>query len=148
MSKYPVWWDTTITIFNRYEDVQTHLVRWYKTIVTGAFWKYVRDKMYVGEETLEVEKILCRIRQNAAFLEKQAWIEKANDEKEQFFTLSRGDILIRGEVTDDIDEYTAGNRSTDLIDKYKETSDCMEVETISINVGRGRVNPHYLVEGL
>lgn len=148
MTNYPVWWDTTITIFNKNEDLQTHVIKWYKTVVHGVFWKYVQDKMTIGETTLETKKIICRIREDEKFLEKYQWIDIPNDQMENYFTLGLGDIIIRGKVDDEIDEYTDGKRSTDIVEKYKALQGCMEIEGVSINVGRGRCNPHYLAEGL
>lgn len=148
MSNYPQWWDTDITIYNRYEDPQTHVIRWFRTNVSGAFWKYVRDKVVIGETTLETDKTICRIREDARFKERYQWISLPNDQMNQFFTFGRQDIIVRGNIAEDIDEYTQGQRSTDFIDKYKAMQGCMEIESISINVGGGRNNPHYLIEGL
>lgn len=148
MSNYPVWWDTTITIYNKFEDSQTHVIKWYRTVIYNAFWKYIHDKMTVGNETIEVEKIVCRIRQNEKFIEKYQWISIPNDMMGNYFTLGRGDIIIKGEVLDEIDEYTSGHRSTDIINKYKNLQGCMEIEAYATNIGRGRCNPHYLAEGL
>ena len=33
MNNYPSWWDTTVTIYNRYEDPQTNLVSWHRHVV-------------------------------------------------------------------------------------------------------------------
>ncbi len=148
MSNYPIWWDTTITIFNRFEDPQTQIVTWFKTVVPGCFWKYTGDKVTVGETVLETNNIICRIPENSNFKEKYEWITLPNDKMEEFFTLGKGDIIIRGEVSDTIDEYISGKRSTDLIAKYKELQGCMEIQEIAINVGIGRNNPHYYVKGI
>ena len=39
MSKpgYPVWWETTITVYNKFIDEQTQLVHWYRNVVTDCF---------------------------------------------------------------------------------------------------------------
>lgn len=148
MSNYPIWWDTTLTIFNRYEDPQTQIITWFKNTVDYCFWKYTGDKVTIGETVLETNNIICRIPQNSKFKEKYEWIALPNDEMGNYFTLGKGDIIIRGSITDTIDEYTAGKRSTDLIAKYKELQGCMEVQEIGINTGIGRNNPHYYVKGI
>ena len=145
---YPIWWDTTITVYNKYEDPQTRVIRWFSTVIEGCFWKYVGDKITVGETVLETNNIICRIPQQSNFLEKYLWINKPNDTMSEFFTLGPGDIIVKGEVTESIDEYTSGHRSSDFIRKYKNLQGCMEVEQVAINTGGGRNNPHYYVRGL
>lgn len=145
---YPEWWDTTITIYNKFKDPQTKIVIWYKTVVDNAFWKYVGDKITIGQTVLETNNIICRIRKDAKFLEKYQWEKIPNDEMSNYFTLGKGDIIVRGEVTDTINEYQNGSRSTDLIAKYKGLQGCMSIEEIAINVGAGRCNEHYYVKGI
>lgn len=145
---YPVWWDTTVTIYNKHEDPNTQLIRWYQHKVEGCFWKNVGDKVSIADTVLDTNRIICRIRKNGIFLEKYQWETLGNDEKEGYFTLAQGDIIVRGEVTDVVDEYTSGHRSTDLIAKYKGLQGCMEIEEVGINVGAGRCCEHYHVKGI
>lgn len=145
---YPEWWDTTLTIFNQFKDPQTKIVRWYKTVVDGAFWKYVGDKITIGKTVLETNNIICRIRKDDRFLEKYEWVQKPNDEMSDYFTLAKGDIIIKGAVDEDIDEYTNGRRSNDIIAKYKQLQGCMSIEEMAINVGAGRCDEHYYVKGI
>jgi hypothetical protein len=148
MNNYPIWWDTTLTIFNRYEDTQTQLVKWYKTVISGCFWKYTGDKVTINETTLETNNTIARIRKDKRFLEKYEWIKVPNDLMGNYFTIGAGDILIKGEVDDDIDEYKAGKRSTDIVQKYKDMQGCMIVEEYANNTGAGRCNEHYYVKGV
>lgn len=147
---YPQWWDTTITVYNKHEDPQTKVITWYKNVIPGCFWKYQHDKITVGQTVLESNKTICRIRKDDRFLEAYLYYEIPNDQKSNFFTFAKGDILIKGEVTDEIDEYTRGHYSTDLIKKYKALQGCIEVDHVSINSGGGRLgmSEHYLVEGV
>lgn len=147
MSNYPQWWNTTITIFNKYEDTQTNVVTWYKKTVADCFWKYTGDKVKIGEVILETNNTICRIPENEIFLERYQWEELPNDQMGNYFTLAPGDIIVKGTVDDNIDEYQKGHRSTDLIAKYKRLQGCMEIEEVAINVGGGRNNPHYFVKG-
>lgn len=147
MSNYPVWWETTITIYNRYEDAQTNIIRWFKHTVEGAFWKNVGNKVTVGEVTIDSSNTICRIREDSKFKEPYEWVKLPNDEKPNFFTLGRGDIIIKGMVDDEIDEYTKGQRSSNLLSKYKALQGCMQIENVGINTGQGRNNPHYYVSG-
>ena len=148
MNNYPSWWDTTITIYNRYEDKQTNLVTWFRHKVDGAFWKYTGDKVVINNTVLETKNIICRIRKDDAFLEKHEWIAIPNDQMSNYFTLSQGDIIVKGEVADEINEYVSGKRSTDLKKKYKDLQGCLEIQEWSNNTGGGRGNEHYFVKGI
>lgn len=148
MNNYPSWWDTTITIYNRYEDKQTNLVTWFRHKVDGAFWKYTGDKVVINNTVLETKNIICRIRKDDAFLEKHKWIDVPNDQMSNYFTLSQGDIIVKGEVIDEINEYVSGRRSTDLKKKYKDLQGCLEIQEWSNNTGGGRGNEHYFVKGI
>lgn len=145
---YPSWWDTTITIYNRYEDPQTNVVAWHRHVVIGAFWKYSGNKVVVGNVVLETKDIICRIRKDEAFLERHQWISLPNDQMANYYTLSQGDIIVKGEVTDTINEYTSGTRSSDLKKKYKALQGCIEIQEWSNNTGGGRGNEHYYVKGI
>lgn len=148
MSNYPEWWDTELTIYNRYEDPQTQIITWYRYVVDTCFWKYVGDKISINDITLETNNIICRIPKNDAFLEKYQWIAKPNDQMSNYFTLSPGDIIIKGAVTDTVNEYRSGSRSSDLLKKYKALQGCMTIEEVGINVGKGRNDEHYFVKGI
>jgi hypothetical protein len=148
MNNYPSWWNTTITIYNKYTDPQTQLVKWYRHKVDGAFWKYSGNKVVVGSTVLETKDIICRIRKDDSFKEKHEWINIPNDEMSQYFTLAQGDIIVKGEVDDEINEYTSGTRSTDLKKKYKNLQGCLEIQEWANNTGGGRGNEHYYVKGL
>ena len=148
MSNYPVWWETTVTVYNKYEDAQTQLITWYRTVVNNCFWKYVGDKVTIDKTVLETDNTICRIPEDARFLEKYQWVAVPNDKMSNFFTLGRGDILVKGEVDDIINEYQTGHRSTDFLSKYKELQGCMVIEEVAINIGSGRNNPHYFVKGV
>ena len=148
MNNYPTWWNTTITVYNKFVDPQTKVVRWYKTVITGAFWKYIHEKVMIGQTVLETNSIVCRIRKDDRFLEKYEWLQKPNDEMKNFFTLGKGDIIIKGEVDDEINEYQSGKRSTDLIAKYKELQGCMSIDECANNTGGGRGQEHYVAKGI
>ena len=145
---YPEWWNTTVTIYNKFTDPQTQVVKWYKSVVNGTFWKYVGDKITVGKTVLETNNIICRIRKDDRFLEQYQWLNIPNDKMKDYFTLGKGDIIVKGEVDDEVNEYQNGHRSTDLIAKYKDLQGCMSIERIAINVGAGRCDEHYYVKGI
>ena len=145
---YPAWWETTVTIYNKFQDPITKVVSWYRTVVDGTFWKYIGDKITVGQTVLETNNIICRIRKDDKFLPKYEWVNVPNDKMKDYFTLGKGDIIIKGEVEDVVNEYQQGHRSNDLLAKYKQLQGCMSIEEIAINVGAGRCNEHYYVKGV
>lgn len=148
MSKnYPQWWDTTLTIYNRYEDKMTQVVTWFRHTVENCFWKYTGNTVNIGQTILATKDIICRIPEQGDFLERYQWEQLPNDEMSDYFTISPEDIIVKGNVDDVIDEYTKGHRSTDLLEKYKRLQGCMQVEQVALNVGGGRNEPHYYVKG-
>ena len=147
MNSYGPWWNTTLTIYNKFTDPQTNIVRWYRHVVHKAFWKYDGGEVTISKVTLKSDDIICQIRKDDAFLEKHQWVKIPNDEMHNYFTLGAGDIIVRDEVDDEIDEYTAGMRSTDLLKKYKALQGCMEIRVWANNTGGGRGNEHYFASG-
>ena len=97
---------------------------------------------------LETNTIICRIRKDDRFLPKHEWVNIPNDKMKDYFTIGKGDIIVKGEVNDTIDEEQKGHRSNDLLAKYKQLQGCMSVEETAINVGAGRCNEHYLAKGV
>lgn len=148
MNSFGSWWDTTVTIYNKFEDPQTHVVKWYRHVVHNCFWKSAGNKITIGSVTLDSNNIICRIRENDKFLEKHLWVATPNDEMSNYFTLGVGDIIVKGEVDDEINEYASGQRSTDLKTKYKKLQGCMEIQQWSNNTGGGRGNQHYFTSGI
>lgn len=145
MSNYPVWWDTTLTIYNKWTDPATHKVTWIRNTVSNSFWKHSGSKVNVGQVMIDTESIICRIPQQDNYVEPYVWIE--NPEMNTF-TLKPSDIIIKGETLDEIDEYQTGHRSTDLIAKYHQLQGCMEIKDVTVNTMTGMINPHYLVRGI
>ena len=144
---YPIWWNQNITVYNKYEDNTTQIVTWYRTNLSKCFWKNNIQKVTLGQETLETNSIICRVPKNDAFMEKYLWLQLSDEEKSNYFTFGEGDIIIKGNVNDTIDEYIKGIRSSDLKIKYKDLG-CLEVNNISVNTGEGVGMEHYLVRGI
>ena len=145
VNNYPSWWNSTITLYNKYVDKTTNAVYWYKTTLKNCFWNPTGVKVIIGTTSLDTSSTLCRIPKSSNFLGKAEW--DASVSKQMFFTLAPGDILVYGVCTDTIDEYTKGNRSSDFLQNHRSAGDCMLVEQVHIAVGGGRGNEHYRVEG-
>lgn len=146
MSKYPEWWDSTITIFNKYKDPQTQVVTWYKTVLDNCFWKDTGVKVSIGDVMIDADGIVCRIPENESFKPFAEWVKLSRDIMANYFTLGIDDILVLGDVEDDINEYVSGQRSTDLINKYK-SQGCCQIQKFNINTSTSMIQPHYMVRG-
>lgn len=155
MNNYPIWWDTTITIYNRHENPETGVITWYRRTIPNCFWKYTGNKIAFANYysannamVLETNDTICRIPESTKYLPNYSWINVPNDKKGNYFTLKLGDIIIKGEVDEEINEYQTGHRSTDLVAKYKNLQGCIEITKYSDNTGLGRANKHYYVKGV
>lgn len=140
---YPDWWCDTVTLYNKYEAPNKE-VTWYRTVLTGCFWKYTTDYERVDDVTQVTKVLLCRVRKNKKYIDCYEWRELAD--KSSRFTFNEGDILIRGKVEDIVDDYLQGHRASDLLKKYKDR--CAEITESRDNTGGGRVDEHYLVRGI
>lgn len=145
-NQYPIWWEDTITLYNRYEDKQTNLITWYKTVLTNCFWKATGNKVSVGSVEIDTKALICRIPKSDKYLSIPEWEELPNDEMSDYFTLRQGDIVVKGEVEDDINEYQSGYRSSDFIEKYRAYG-CFQINHIGINTGSGKCLEHYYISG-
>ena len=147
MNSYPIWWDTTLTIYNKIVDTETDAITWQRSIVHNCFWKYAGNKVTIGKVILESNSTICRIPKDDRFLERQEWVTTPKDELAGHFTLGVGDIIVRDEVDDEINEYSKGKHSTDLIAKYEDLQGCTVIHKVANNSGIGRCDPHYYVVG-
>lgn len=146
MNNYPSWWDETVTVYNKYEDQKTHRVTWYRHVVYGCFWKNAGKQLVASNNVVETTSIICRIRKDVDFLPRYEWLQLADSgDVGTCYTLASGDIIILGNVPDEINEYESGSKSTEVLAKYKDF--CMIIETVTVNVGGGRGNEHYHVRG-
>ena len=145
MSKYPIWWNSTVTVYNRYEDPLTQVVTWYRTVLTDCFWKVNVGVVYGNQSisTSYTNIIIFRIPKNDNYVNAYDWKRLTTEERLLKFTLQVGDIIVNGEVDDDINEYTKNHRSTDLIERYKDLG-IIRIETTADNSDDARNLQHYV----
>lgn len=146
-SGYPIWWESTVTIYNKYTDPQTDMVTWFKTVITDCYWHLVGNELSIGGTVIDSKSIVCRIPKDTRYKDKSEWIMLPNDQMKDFFTLGQGDIIVKGTCDFVINEYQSGHRSTDLLAKYREYQQCMEISEFADNTGVGRNNEHYVARG-
>ena len=142
---YPRWWNQTVTVYNR--RAVGNKTAWQRTVIGGCFWQNLNSRKYAGNAELDTNAVTCRIRKDERYIGRVEWLGLSDDERAGRFTISRGDVIILGDVDDEVDEYSQGKRSTDLINKYKEASRCMVVEDFQDDTGGGRGSEHYHVRG-
>lgn len=147
MSVYPIWWDDSITLYNRYENPVTQQITWYRTELGGCFVQSAKTVISGGQIIYDSDSTLIRIPENENYRSYDEWIAIPNVSQGEYFTLHAGDIIILKSVQDTISEYTKGQRSSDLIAKYKDLSLCLTISSLQDNTGIGRVCPHYAVRG-
>lgn len=140
---YPAWWNKTVTLYNRFEDGEG-VVKWYRTVLPGCFVKTVPALIISGNTGTEKPQATVRIRKSENYVPSAEWL---NDEsKRNFgFTVQNEDIIVIGNVSDDIDEYESGKRSDDFINKYK-SAGCITVKLFSVN--DFGATAHYKVVGI
>lgn len=148
MNHYPSWWDDTITLYNKYIESDTKRVKWFRHVIANCFYKHTVEKMTVGKTTIDTDTTICRIRVSPDFVDKRTWLTLSDAEKAEKFTLGAGDIIVADATDFEIDEYTSGQRSSDLVKTNKEWPGCFTIETVNINVSGGRGNEHYHVRGV
>ena len=147
MSKFPAWWADTVTIYNRYEDPQTDLITWTRTVLTDCFFKNANNKVTVGQTVIETNDIIVRIPQKTNYRAYATWLMLGNDVRPNYFTIHQGDIIVKGNVTDTIDEYNSATNSNALLTKYKKLGTCLVVNNFNDNATAGRGLKHYRIMG-
>lgn len=147
MSNYPNWWNSTITIYNKYENPTTSEITWYRKSIDNCFISDNFLRTVFEKQVDTANSLIVRIPQSSSYKSASAWDVEVN--KSNYFTLRQGDIIINGTVTDTVDEYGATGTitSNDLIVKYKKSSNCMVINVFQDNTGTGRGIPHYRVNG-
>lgn len=137
---YPAWWNRDITLYNRFED-KDGAVKWYKSIISGCSVKTNPSyKISSGKGTVACKSIV-RIRKSDYYIPPEEWTE--TQYREPFFTLKGGDIVIIGNVSDSVDEYSKGNRSSDILQKYN--ARCFVIGSVSVNDFGSLA--HYMISG-
>ena len=118
-------WDANITVYRRTIEHDGHVV-WGRTAYTNCFWKRkaVRDRTSGAEHAQNV--YICRVPDISANIE-------------------IGDIIVLGAISVEIDEYTSGMRSTDILKRF--AGACMTVAEVSHNTGPAPNMAHLRVGG-
>ena len=139
-----MFWNKTITLYNKYEDEQTGVIKWYRHRLERCFYKTTNNKVNVGNVRLQTDDNIIRIPAQNNYLPPFKWLQLSDDKKSEFMTLRGGDLIILGDIEEEIDEYTSEKRSSDLIAKYKSLG---SVFINSVNINDFVPGAHYFVRG-
>ena len=140
-----MFWNKTITLYNKYEDAETGAVIWCRHTIENCFYKTTNNTVNVGNVQIKTDGNVIRIPIQKNYLEPYEWHRMVNDRKRFFITLQDGDLIVLGNVKDEINEYESGKRSNDLIEKYKSLG---TVFIKSVNINDFMPGEHYLVRSV
>lgn len=148
MENYGDWWSTTITLYNKVIG-ENNKISWYRHVIEDCFYSQVLDTLSKlnTNSVLDSYVSICRIRKSESYVGKRKYLSLSEEDRDEYFTLSTGDIIVAEEVDFEIDEYTDGQRSSDMLKLYREDPGCFIVKQRSDNTGKGRGNPHYAARG-
>ena len=125
----------TVTVFNKYKNNANETL-WKRTVLENCYFGAETAQKLNGNILSSENSFVCRILKNKAYTDKF----KGENNK---FTLAPGDVIVKGNVTDEIKD-VSGRRITDLLQKYK--GECFTVKSFSDNTLL-RHKPHYRVRG-
>lgn len=134
------YWNKTITIYNRYEN-SDGIIKYYRKVLHNCFWKETNNKISVSNVSLQSNNHIIRIPQSYDYLPPAEWLNSSD--KVNKFTLQTGDIIIKGDITFDIDELKDGCRLNDFLSRYRQGI----TEITSVNDNTDLPNAHYFVKG-
>lgn len=123
----PAWWDKTLTLYHCIEDSVTHTVTWQRSILNNCFWKQTISQPQTQLSTTSECSTIVRI-------------PSADT------SIDVGDLLVLGLVEDEIDEYTSGQRASDLLARYKDRA--LKIQSIVDNNQALVDCPHLRIGGI
>lgn len=118
------YWSETITLYHR-SEAANGAVSWKRSVHSGCFWQQRAMRERTEGAEFRPAGIVCRL--------------PAPHPDVQI-----GDIIIRGSVSAEIDEYASGKRSTDLLKRY--AGESMIVAELHRNM-RGLAGTDHLYAG-
>lgn len=94
----------SVTIYNKYKD--GNVEKWQRTVLHGVFWNAIKGAVTrrTGVQSADSLQLLipCNIRTDRAYKQAKEWAEL--EDKESYFTLQNGDIIIKGDIAYDVEK--------------------------------------------
>ena len=110
-----------VTVYNKYVD--NRIEKWQRTVLNGVFWNSVKGAVMrkTGVASTDSLQLLipCNIRTNRTYKPPKAWATLEG--KESFWTLQSGDIVIKGDIS-----YEVEKSSSEL----KQFDDCLTISSV------------------
>ncbi len=117
--------NSTITLYNRYVDRsgEKAFTTWRRTVLDNCFFQTEANTQLSGTTLSMADSYICRIPEDNRFTEDYVGAEGS-------FTLKPEDVIVLGEVEDEISDFK-GERVADLLQRYHGRS--FTVKSVSIN---------------
>lgn len=138
-----MYWNKTITLYNKYEDEQGD-TKYIRHKLERCFCKMTDTTKNNGDVQAKTSGFIIRIPEQGNYLPPYKWLALSADEKENFITLQSGDLIFLDDIDDEINENISGQRSSDLITKYKALGSLF---INSVNINTDLPGAHYYVRG-
>ena len=108
-------WNETITIYNRYQTLVSGktTTKWNRTVLSDCFFGHQKNQTVDGLTIVSSNTFIVRIPANSAYLSPEEYYALAT--KTGKFTVNKGDIIVRGSVTDTLADNDSGSA---LLTKY------------------------------
>lgn len=132
--------DKTVTIFNRLKGIDSTdgLDKWTKTVVQGCSWKAQADRKTQGNDRQYTTSAVVKVPKNGLYREYSEW-----KKSQQGFTFSVGDVVVLGEVAEDI----ASESVRDIIQQHKPNAITVNLFSDFTYDSLDGVAQHYRIEG-
>lgn len=131
--------DYTITILNKLKavDNDTKLDVWKKTVIKNCSWSTQAVRSVSGSNVLLGSAYIVQIPKDERYQPYNQWKENTAG-----FTVSVGDYIIKGEITEDV---TASN-VLKIVNSHR--PDAFQINFFRNNTGTVELAEHYRVEGV
>lgn len=126
MTGYPRWWNQTVTVYHRTLTADNRIA-WNRETVGGCFASSPARSRHDDNARRDGAGLICRIPPPCP-------------------VLALGDIIVTGACADEIDEYTPGERSTDLLAAHPGAA--FVVSELRDNTRGGLPLPHMYAGGV
>ena len=131
----------TLTLYNRIRaaDSPDRNEHWYRTVLHSGSWKAVVNTSFNSTQASVQNTYVARIPQDDQYVPYHTFIKMPAGH----FTVSQGDIVVRGECSDEITG-EAGKTVAQLLDRYR--PEAFEVTAFSDNTAF-LIGKHYRLGG-
>lgn len=129
----------TVTLYNKYIDRSggKTVTMWKRTVIRNCYFGTETVKQISGNVVTHANNFVCRIPAD------ERYTDNYQGEADRF-TLTPGDIIIKGEHADEITD-VQGERTTDILQRY--AGNCFTVKSVSDNTIFSFA-PHYRASGV